>query len=171
MTIDYKNLNLKDALDIAIIIEDDARERYRELAEQLEQHGTSDAAQFFHFMVENETKHGEQLRRQRHALYGDEAQHVNGAAVPEVEIADYDAARMFMSVHAALRVAMANEVRAHDFYDEALKYVTDPDVKELFTELRTEEVEHQDQIRRVMDKLPPEERTNPDDFADEPVAH
>jgi rubrerythrin len=170
-SIDYKNLSLKDALDIAIIIEDDARERYRELAEQLEQHNTAEAAEFFRFMVENETKHGDQLRKQRADVFGDAPQEVSGAAVPEVEIADYDAARAFMSVHSALRVAMANEVRAHDFYDEALKYVTDPQVKELFTELRAEEVDHQDQIKKVQDKLPPEDKTNPDDFADEPVAH
>ena len=73
-TIDYKNLNLKDALDIAIIIEDDARERYRELAEQLEEHSTVDAAKFFHFMVENETKHGDQLRKHRATLFGDAPQ-------------------------------------------------------------------------------------------------
>jgi rubrerythrin len=170
-TIDYKNLNLKDALDIAIVIEDDARDRYRELAEQLEQHNTGEAAQFFHFMVENETKHGDQLRRHRASLFGDAPREVDGAAVPEVELADYDVARAFMSVHAALRVAMANEVRAHDFYDEALEYVTDPEVKELFTELRAEEVDHQDQIKKVQSKLPPEDTSNPDDFADEPVAH
>ena len=87
--------------------------------------------------------------------------------IPEVETADYDAARMFMSPHAALRVALANEVRAHDFYDNALAHVTDAKVKELFTELRAEELDHQAQIKKVLDKLPPEDKSNPDDFADE----
>lgn len=170
-SIDYKNLNLKDALDIAILIEDEARERYGELAAQLEEHNTAEAAEFFRFMVDNETKHGDQLREHRASRFGDAPQEVDSSAIPEVELADYDEARAFMSVHTALRVAMANEVRAHDFYDEALKFVTDPEVKELFTELRAEEVDHQEQIKKVQAKLRPEDETNPDDFADEPVAH
>jgi rubrerythrin len=87
-----------------------------------------------------------------------------------VEVTDYEAARAFMSAHQALRIAMANEVRAHDFYDEALKHVTDPEVRRLFEELRAEEVEHQEQIERTLAKLGPEDTTDPDDFADEPVA-
>jgi rubrerythrin len=169
-TIDYRNLTLKDALDLAIIIEEDARERYRELAEQLEQHRTGDAAEFFQFMVENETKHAAQLQKQRQAMFGDVPREVHGSAVPEVEVADYDSARAFMSVHAALRVAMANEVRAHEFYDLALKYVSDAEVKALFTELRAEELDHQEQIKKVQAKLPPEDEIDPDDYVDGPIA-
>jgi rubrerythrin len=170
-TIDYRNLTLKDALDLAIIIEEEARERYRELAEQLEQHRTGEAAEFFQFMVENEAKHAAELQHKRQAMFGDAPRELHGAAVPEVEVADYDSARAFMSVHAALRVAMANEVRAHDFYDEALQYVSDAEVKALFSDLRAEELDHQDQIKKVLAKLPPEDEIDPDDFVDGPIAH
>lgn len=169
--LDYSKLTLQDALDLAIFVEEDASARYQEFGEQLEQHHSAEAAELFHFMVTQETKHGDELRLQRKNMFGDVPANVTAIQIPAVETADYDAARAFMSPHAALRVALANEVRAYDFYDHALAHVTDAKVKELFTELRAEELEHQAQIKKAMEKLPPEDRSNPNDFGDEPVAH
>ena len=63
--IDYKTLCVRDALDLAILIEEEAKERYAELAAQMELHHTPEAAAFFRFMVANEAKHGEQLAARR----------------------------------------------------------------------------------------------------------
>ena len=169
-SINYSKLTLKDALDAAIIIEDEAKDRYQELAEQLEEHHTHEAAEFFRFMVDNEKKHGDDLRKQRKAMFRDEPREITAAQVPEVETSDYDTARAFMSAHQALRVAMANEVRAHDFYDDALKHVTDSKIRSLFAELRAEEVDHKKQIEKVLAKLGPEGTADPNDFVDEPTA-
>ena len=59
--IDLAALSLMDALDLAILVEDEARERYEEFAFQMEQHRTPEAAKFFRYMVENESKHGDEL--------------------------------------------------------------------------------------------------------------
>jgi rubrerythrin len=171
MTLDFSKLTLQDALDLAIFIEEDASARYREFSEQLEAHNNPEAVEFFRFMVEQENKHGAELRARREEMFGDATANVATGDIPEIETADYDTAHAFMSPHAALRVALASEVRAHDFYDDALGHVTDEAVKKLFTELRAEELDHQAQIKKVMEKLPPEDKSNPDDFADEPVAH
>lgn len=168
--LDYDKLSLQDALDMAILIEKEAEERYGELAEQLEQHRTPEAADFFRCMVENEAKHGKKLRDHRKQLFGDASSKVDATVIPEVEVTDYDEARAFMTPHQALRIAMANEVRAHDFYADALSQVKDVKIRELFEELRKEEVDHQEQIKRAQTKLGPEDKSNPDDFADEPVA-
>ena len=69
-TLDLAKLTLQDALDIAIIIEEEARDRYEELADQLEQHRTPDAAKFFRAMVQNEDKHAEQLKAHRKKACG-----------------------------------------------------------------------------------------------------
>jgi rubrerythrin len=168
-TLDFEGLSLKSALDLAIIIEDDARDRYEELADQLELHHTEEAAQFFRFMVKQEIKHGDELRERRKRLFGEEPVEVSRTDVPEVETSDYDEARAFMSPHQAFRVALANENRAFEFFDSALKYVKDREVAELFTQLRAEEMDHRERVQKALGDLGPEDTSNPEDFVDEPV--
>lgn len=171
-TIDFATLSLKDALDLAILIEEEARDRYEEFYENLNVHHTPDAAQFFQTMAGNEAKHGEDLAARRQALFPDEPRTVTRAMLWDVEAPDYDASRMFMTARNAMEVAMACEVKAHDFFDAALAYVKDPDVRALFEELRDEEVEHKQIVQAVLDKLPPAPAgSDPDAFADEPVGH
>ena len=69
--IDFAGLSIKDALDLAILVEDEAEERYRELADNLELHNTADAARFFRFMAGCEAKHGQELAERRAAMFGD----------------------------------------------------------------------------------------------------
>ena len=70
-SLDLSRLSLKDALDLATLIEEEAHERYLELADQMEKHRTPEAARFFRFMAENEAKHGAELAERRRALFGD----------------------------------------------------------------------------------------------------
>ena len=59
-----------------------------------------------------------------------------------------------MSTKQAIEVGLEAEQKAYDFYDLALPGVTDPDVIELFTELRDEETEHVEMLKEAMAKLP-----------------
>ena len=49
--VDFDRLTLRDALDLAILVEEEARDRYQELASQLIIHHTPAAAAFFTKMV------------------------------------------------------------------------------------------------------------------------
>ena len=60
-----------------------------------------------------------------------------------------------MSALQAYQVALYSEQKAQAFYDEALDYVTQPDVKALFAELRDEETEHVNMLVKIIAKLPP----------------
>jgi rubrerythrin len=168
--IDFTKLTIKDALDLAILVEDEAEERYRELADNLELHNTEDAARFFRFMVGCEAKHGAELSAKRIELFGSQPPNVDRSMLWDVEAPAYDEARSFMTIHEALQVALAAETKAFEFFDRALPQVDDPEVRELFTELRQEEVEHMQMVREQMKKLPPEDGFDPEDFADAPVA-
>ena len=75
-----------------------------------------------------------------------------------------------MSVKAALDVALLAEIKAYDFYNDALPEISDPDVTALFTELREEEARHQEMIRETMAKVPEDDGFDPDDFVDGPAA-
>src|SRR5512142_2256146 len=168
--IEFSTLSLKDALDLAILIEDEARERYEEFVDQLELHHTGEAAAFFRQMAGNETKHGEELSERRKARFGDTPATVTRAMLWDVEAPEYSQARMFMSARHAMRVALDAEVKAHDFFAAALPHVTDPEVRELFEELRQEELEHQSLVRQHLAKLPPDPDVDPEGYADEPVS-
>ena len=168
--IDLASLSIKDALDLAVLMEEEAEERYRELADNLELHNTSEAAGFFRFMVTSEAEHGKELAAKRSELFGDEPAEVDRSMLWDVEAPGYEATRAFMTVQEALDVAMAAERKAYEFFDGALPAVEDPGVRELFTELRQEEVEHMRMVREQMKKAPRADGFDPDDFADAPVA-
>jgi rubrerythrin len=168
--IDFARLSLKDALDLAILIEDEARERYEEFGDQLEIHHTPEAAAFFRAMAANEVKHGLQLAAQRKTLFNTEPSRMDCSLLWDVEAPEFAEARAFMSVREAMEVALQAEVKAHDYFVEALRHVEDPEVRALFEELREEELGHRDLVLRELAKLPPDTGAKPDDYADEPVA-
>ena len=168
--IDFSTLHLRDTLDLAIAIEEEAKERYDEFAEQLEAHRTPEVAKFFRFMSDNEVKHAEVLATQRTKLFGSEPNTADASMLYDIEAPEYDGARAFMSINDALEVALNAEIKAYDFYHEALPSVTDDAIKELFTRLRDEEVRHQEMIKEIMAKVPDMDAFDPNDFADDPTA-
>ena len=168
--IDFASLSLMDALDLAVLIEDEAKERYEEFAAQMDQHRTPDAAKFFRLMAVNEAKHGQELADRRSQLFGGVTPTVTRAMVFEVEAPDYDQARAFMSPRRAMKAAMASEAKAHAFFVAALPAIQNPEVRALFEELRDEEVYHQELVKTELAKLPPDSGLSDEDFVDEPAA-
>ncbi len=169
--IDFSQLSLRDVLDLAVSIEEEAKERYDDFAAQMDAHKTDEAAKFFRFMADNEIKHAEKIAAQRKSLFGNQPSTADRTLLFDVEAPEFDAVRAFMSVRAALEVAMQAEINAYDFYDGALPEVEDSEIRELFAQLRDEEARHQGMIRQVMEKLPEGEAFDPNDFVDQPVGH
>ena len=168
--IDFNELSLRDTLDLAIFVEEEAKERYDEFAEQMKAHHSAEVAQFFVFMAGNEVKHAERLSKQRRSLFGDEPRTFDPSILFDVEAPEYSKVRAFMPVQEALEVALQSEIKAYDFYDDALGSITDPEVRDLFVELRDQEAQHQELIKKTMAKVPERDGFDPDDFVDEPAA-
>lgn len=169
-TLDLASLDLRDALDLAILVEEEARDRYEELAAQMENQHTSEAAAFFRTMVKNEAKHGEELASRRREHFGDAPRRVDRSLLWDVEAPAYETVRAFMTLREALAVALDAEVKAYNFFCEALKLPIAEPVKELFEELKQEEILHQELVNKQLSRLPPDSGVAPEDFADEPVA-
>jgi rubrerythrin len=167
--LDFSRLSLRDALDLATLVEEEAHERYLELADQMDQHRTPEAARFFRFMADNEAKHGAELADRRRALFGDAPREVRRAMIFDVEAPDYDEARAFMTARAALEVALRCEQKAHAFFAEALPHIGEPQVQTLVTELRDEVVRHQELVRREIERLPADADTSGEAFVDDPA--
>lgn len=168
--LDLSRLSLKDALDLACLIEEEAHERYLELADQMEQHRTPEAARFFRFMAENEAKHGTELAERRRQLFADAPREVRRTMIFDVEAPDYDEARAFMSPRSALLIALRCEEKAHDFFVATLPHVKDAQASALFAELRDEEVHHQELVRRELARLPEGAEPDAEAFVDDPNA-
>jgi rubrerythrin len=168
--LDFGKLDLRDALDLAILIEEEAGERYLEFAQQLENQHTAEAAEFFRTMVANEAKHGEELSERRKSLFGQAPRRVDRSLLWDVEAPEYEQARAFMSHRQALLVALESEKKARAFFADALKHVRDVEVKKLFQELGEEEAVHERLVSAELSKLPPEADVEQSDYADEPVA-
>jgi erythrin-vacuolar iron transport family protein len=170
--IDFSQLSTQDALDLAILIEEEAEERYQELAHQMDLHHTPDAAGFFRLMAGNEARHGEQLARRRTEQFGAAPRRVTRGMLWDVEAPDYDEARAFMSPRRAMETALRCEEKAHAFFAGALGAIRDPAARALFEDLRDEETCHQELVGRELAKLPPETEPeiDPEDFTDEPTS-
>jgi len=153
--LDYSKLSLMDALDLAALIELEAYKRYTQFAERLGSRDSDDAGAVFESMAINENKHGEQLAERRLALFGNEPPKVKLDDIFDVEAPDFGAPRWDMSQLKAYQVALMSEKKAFAFYDQALRWVTQPDVKALFEELRDEEAEHVQMVGDIIAKLPP----------------
>ena len=154
--IDFSTLNLKDALDFAILVEDEAKDRYNEFAKQIGTTHAGDAGAFFLLMAENEAKHGHELTAQRNKLFGTTPSAVTADMVHEfggIEAPDYGRPRSFMSQRHALEVALESEVKAHNFFTKALEQIKNEDVKKLFNEIKDEEVHHQNLIKDFIKKF------------------
>ena len=168
--IDFTTLSAQDTLDLAILIEDEAEERYEELAHQLESHRTPEAAAFFRSMAGNEATHRARLRERRTRLFGDAPVAVSRAMLWDVEAPEYDQARAFMTVRQAMETALRSEEKACAYFVAALRHVLDTQVRTLLEELRDDEVLHQDMIRREMARLGAEADVDAEDFTDEPTS-
>jgi rubrerythrin len=168
-TIDFAGLRPVDALDLAILIEDEARERYEDLADQMQMHNTLEAEHFFRAMAVNEARHGNQLRARRAQQFGNIAPSVRREMIWDVEAPGYDTVRALMTVRQAMDVALAAETKARDFFAVALRHVDDAEVRAMFEELLSEEEEHQRLVRAAMARLAPEAGTPPAESADDPV--
>ena len=153
--IDFATLDLQDALDLAILIEEEARERYQEFQKLVGGRYTGDASDVFKNMADSEAKHHGQLLARRTQLFKDAARRVDRSWFEDVEAPDRGKPRVFMGPRQALEVALESEVKAHDFFAAALPHVKDPKVKALFAELKDEEVQHQKYIKKALAKVPP----------------
>ena len=152
--LDVSTLNLQDALDLGVLIEKEAEERYLMFVAQLGERYRGDAADFFTMMARNEQRHGMELAERRRLLFGDTPSRVAADMIEEVEAPGTGKPRPYMSPRHALNVAMESEIKAYEFFDQALPGIQDPAVRKLFEELRHEESEHQRFLKEQMAKYP-----------------
>jgi rubrerythrin len=153
--LDFATLDLQDALDLAILIEEEARERYQQFQKLVGGRYKGDAADVFKLMAESEGKHHAELLARRTQLFKDARSRVDRGMFDDVEAPDRGKPRVFMGPRQAFEVALEAEEKAYDFFDAALPHLKDPRVRALFEELKGEEAQHKKYIQKLLAGLPP----------------
>jgi rubrerythrin len=162
--VDFATLTLMDTLDLATLIEVEAFKRYELFAEQIG--SATGAGAFFQSMIDNERKHADQLAERRFALFGSAPARVRLDDLFDVEAPDVGWTHRNMSEFKACQVALHAERKAYEFYDRALRKVTQPEVRALFEELRDEEAEHVRMVEDLIARLPPSAKVDLEDEDD-----
>jgi erythrin-vacuolar iron transport family protein len=165
--VDLRTLSLQDALDLALSIEEEAKERYEQFAKITGGRYAGDAADMFRQMAGYESKHWAELDERRRELFGTAPRRITADQLDDVEAPDRGQPRTFMSARQAVDVALRAEMKAYDFFDEALKELKDPAVRTLFEALREEERQHVKLVGAWLANLPPGPDVEEDE-ADEP---
>ena len=141
--LDFSTLNLQDALDLAVLIEKEAEDRYLLFAKQLGQRYPGDASNFFTMMARNEQRHGIEIAERRRLLFGDAPSRVTTNMIEsDIEAPETGKAVRYMSPRHALEVALESEIKAYEFYNSILQVIQDSTVRKLIEGLRDEEAEH-----------------------------
>lgn len=140
----------------AIAMEREAAARYREFAESMRDHGNDETAELFERLAKLESAHADRLERDTRNL----AVPVLGReefawldAGPEVAGAHEFVMRL-MSPHDALKIALAGEERAREFFAKALDAARDSDVKALALEMMKDEADHIEWVREALSHEP-----------------
>jgi rubrerythrin len=154
--LDFKKIDLRDALDLAILIEEEAKERYQEFTKTVGGRYAGDASEVFRRMVINEEKHRDQLAQLRDSLFPGQPRRVTRDQIDEVEAPEQNKGRFSMSARRAMEIAIESEIKAYDYFARACREATDDKVRRLFTDLREEEREHREMLEKRLPDFPPE---------------
>ena len=170
--IKLEDLSLQDALDLAILVEQEAQERYEEFNRQIGSIRPGDAGEFFSQMARNEAQHGAELKKKRSELFGYLPSRMSLEKLYQyqnIEAPEFDRAHSFMSTKQALLIALDSEQKAFEFFDRSARLVTDESVRTLFNELKQEELHHLSMVKAIIDKTIDDDQPEVDkDNVDEP---
>ena len=138
------NLSLAELLLHALVIEREATHRYTELANMMAQIGNKKVSRIFSRMSGIESKHAEiieeQIKDQKLPVLTPSEYTWHGPEAPE----NTDSNRLFhlMTPFQALELALNNEKRAYEFYNDVVDDSTDECVREMAAEFAGEEEQH-----------------------------
>jgi len=154
MTMSDKIPDLDTFLVYSITLEEEAADRHDELADVMDVHNNPEVAATFRKLAHYSRLHAQEIR-----------DHAAGRELPVMapwdfewegaespESGDMTAANYLMNTAQALQLAMANEQRAFDFYDQISRESPVPEVAAMAAEFAAEEKEHLGMLQVWMEK-------------------
>jgi rubrerythrin len=156
MKLSRQMTDLDTFLAYSVALEEEAAERHDELADMMEVHNNPEVAATFRKLAHYSRLHAREIRGRS-----------KGSDLPRIapwdfgwetmegpETADIGEMNYLMNAVQALRVAMGNEQRAHDFYFAISGESPDAEVRALAAEFADEEKEHLTLLEKWLAKMP-----------------
>jgi len=156
MSLAKKITDLDTFLTYSVALEEEAAGRHDELADMMEVHNNPEVAGTFRKLAHYSRLHAQEIR-----------DHSKGRTLAVIapwdfgwesmegpETADISDVNYMMTTTQALKIAMGNEQRAHDFYHEISKLSPDEAVRALAAEFADEEKEHLELLAKWLAKYP-----------------
>lgn len=137
----------------AIAMEQEAAQRYEELADAMETHNNADVAQLFRRLAGIEARHADELLAQRGWTSVPLVPRIAFEGFEGPETAGADAVHYLMTPWHALELALANEERAVRFFDALAAKAGDSAVRDAALAMKAEEEEHVALVREWMQKV------------------
>jgi rubrerythrin len=140
----------------SIELESEARERYEELADSMEQHHNRDVATFFLRMAKEAVHHLAEVTE----LAGDmklpklKAWEFSWPEAEPPETASYEDMHYRMSLRQAMTLALQNERAAEQYYRQAAADSSDPETVRVATRFADEELSHAAELERLIQHQP-----------------
>jgi rubrerythrin len=156
MSLAEKISDIETFLTYSVTLEEEAAERHDELADMMEVHNNPEVAGTFRKLAHYSRLHAREIRdRSRgHNLPVIAPWDFAWENMEGPETADISGVNYLMTDTQALRIAMGNEQRAHDFYFEISKLSPDEAVRALAAEFAAEEKEHLELLEKWLAKYP-----------------
>ena len=147
---------ISDLLAHALALEEEARERYAELAQIMESHNNPDVTELFTKMAEIEHIHVLEIRRQiaRRELTDLPFTQYCWIGLEGPETTDHAELHYLMTPRQALSLALINEKRARDYYTDIAAQSSDPEVVKLARDMAEEEREHVAWVELWLERFP-----------------
>ena len=150
------NTELARFLAHSIELESEARERYEELADSMEQHHNRDVAAFFLRMADEAVHHLTEVTE----LAGDmqlpklKAWEFSWPEAEPPETASYEDMHYRMSLRQAMALALENERAAEQYYRQAAAEGSDAETVLVATRFADEELSHAAELERLLQDQP-----------------
>ena len=142
----------------AVVLEDEAAERYDELADVMDTHNNDEVAELFRKMAGYSRLHRAEATEHagRHAggLPPLKAWEFHWPGRESPESAAMELSHYLMTPHHALKLALAAEIQARDFYAGVAEATDDPAIAALAREFAEEEGEHAEALEAWIARYP-----------------
>lgn len=150
-------VNLEALMLQALAMEQEAAQRYADLADAMEMHNNADVAELFRRMAVIEGRHAVQIMQQmgwEHPPAASQAPAPAWEGLEAAETVGLDDVHYLMRPWHALQLALAAEQRAERFFGALALGSSDPSVRNAALELQQEEKEHVELIRAWLARVP-----------------
>jgi rubrerythrin len=160
--------SMAELLTYALALEIEATERYADLAELMEAHNNLRVSNLFSKMSEIESLHADHIREllDKNGMKPIAGLQYNWASPEGPETIDPEELHYLMTPNQTLNLALFNEKRAFEFFDNVARNAADNETRKLAQELAEEEEEHVAWVEKWLEDYPD---TDPDwDYDSDP---